>query len=80
MYFILLIVGAAVGYFAARSRRVHLPIVTASVAGAAGAVVAGMIVRMMLSLISVAVGLIAAIAGAVLVIALLDRYARGRGR
>jgi hypothetical protein len=74
MFLVMIIVGAATGYSAARMGRVGLDLQTASAVGAGGGLLAAILVRWVLSLFTLAAGLLAAIVCALVLIWFVQKF------
>ncbi len=70
----LLIVGAAAGFIATRLMRVEADIITTVVIGMIGALIGGLVLRMLLAVMGVGAGLVGAILGSLLLIWLWQLY------
>lgn len=70
----LLIIGAAAGFLATRMMNVTTDIPTTIVIGMAGALVGGLILRTLLSMMGMAAGLVGAVLGAMALIWLWKTY------
>ena len=70
----LLIIGAGAGFLATRLMRVNSDIITTVVIGMAGAVIGGLVLRALVTLMGVAAGVVGAVLGAMLLIWLYQRY------
>ncbi|GGE44102.1 hypothetical protein GCM10011360_34180 [Primorskyibacter flagellatus] len=70
----LLIVGAAAGFFATRIMRVEASVPVTVAIGMGGAVIGGLIVRALLSVMGLFAGLVGAVLGALLLIWLWQTY------
>lgn len=70
----LLIIGAGAGFLATRLMRVNSDIITTVVIGMAGAVIGGLVLRALVTLMGVAAGFVGAVLGAMLLIWLYQRY------
>lgn len=71
----LLIIGAAAGFIATRLMRVEADIITTIVIGMVGALIGGLVLRMLLAVMGVGAGLVGAILGSLLLIWLWQLYA-----
>ncbi len=71
---VLLIIGAAAGFLATRLMRIETDIITTVVIGMAGAVIGGLVLRTLVSLMGLAAGFVGAVLGALLLIWLYQRY------
>ncbi|WP_319824791.1 GlsB/YeaQ/YmgE family stress response membrane protein [Thalassovita sp.] len=72
----LIIIGAAAGFLATRMMRLETDIITTVVIGMAGAVIGGLILRFVLSVMGMASGLIGAVLGSLLLIWLWQTYVK----
>lgn len=70
------LVGAAAGWFATRVMDINATPLQTVLIGMAGALVGGLIVQAVLAVLGALAGIIGAVAGAMLVLWLWDRYAR----
>lgn len=70
----LLIVGAAAGFLATRMMRIEASIPVTIAIGMGGALVGGLILKALLSVMGIFAGLVGAVLGALLVIWLWQRY------
>jgi uncharacterized membrane protein YeaQ/YmgE (transglycosylase-associated protein family) len=70
----LLIVGAAAGFFATRIMRVEASVPVTVAIGMGGAVIGGLVVRALLSVLGLFAGLVGAVLGALLLIWLWQTY------
>ncbi|MDG1127858.1 GlsB/YeaQ/YmgE family stress response membrane protein [Seohaeicola saemankumensis] len=70
----LLIIGAAAGFIATRLMRVEADIITTIVIGMVGALIGGLVLRMLLAVMGVGAGLVGAILGSLLLIWLWQLY------
>ncbi|MDP5334303.1 MAG: GlsB/YeaQ/YmgE family stress response membrane protein [Paracoccaceae bacterium] len=70
----LLIIGAAAGFIATRLMRVEADIITTIVIGMVGALIGGLVLRMLLTVMGVGAGLVGAILGSLLLIWLWQLY------
>ena len=76
---LLLIVGAAAGFLATRMMKLNTDVVTTIAIGVAGAVIGGLVIRVLLELSGWLFGFVGAVLGALLLIWLWKTYIR-RGR
>lgn len=72
----LVIIGAAAGFLATRLMKVEADIVTTVVIGMAGAVIGGLVLRFLLSVMGMFAGLVGAVLGSLLLIWLWQTYVR----
>jgi uncharacterized membrane protein YeaQ/YmgE (transglycosylase-associated protein family) len=72
----LVIVGAAAGFLATRLMKLELEIIPTIAIGIAGALIGGLVLRFLLSVMGVFAGLIGAVLGAMLLIWLWQTYFR----
>lgn len=72
----LLIIGAAAGFLATRLMRIEADMITTVVVGMAGALIGGLVLRALVTLMGVAAGFVGAVLGAMLLIWLWQRYRR----
>jgi uncharacterized membrane protein YeaQ/YmgE (transglycosylase-associated protein family) len=72
----LLIIGAAAGFLATRLMRIEADVITTVVIGMAGALIGGLVLRALVTLMGVAAGFVGAVLGAMLLIWLWQRYRR----
>lgn len=72
----LIIIGAAAGFLATRMMKLETDIITTVVIGMAGALVGGLVLRFLLSVMGAASGLIGAVLGALLLIWLWQTYVK----
>lgn len=72
----LLIIGAAAGFLATRLMRIEADMITTVVIGMAGALIGGLVLRALVTLMGVAAGFVGAVLGAMLLIWLWQRYRR----
>ncbi|SEP83533.1 GlsB/YeaQ/YmgE family stress response membrane protein [Thalassovita taeanensis] len=70
----LLIVGAAAGFLATRLMKIEADIITTVVIGMAGALVGGLVLRVLLSVMGMAAGFLGALLGALVLIWLWQTY------
>jgi uncharacterized membrane protein YeaQ/YmgE (transglycosylase-associated protein family) len=70
----LMIIGAAAGFLATRLMRIEADIITTVVIGMAGAVIGGLVLRALITLMGIAAGFVGALLGALLLIWLWQRY------
>jgi len=70
----LMIIGAAAGFLATRLMRIEADIITTVVIGMAGAVIGGLVLRALITLMGIAAGFVGAVLGALLLIWLWQRY------
>jgi len=71
----LIIIGAAAGFLATRLMRIEADIPTTMVIGIAGALIGGLVLRALISVMGALAGLVGAVMGAMLLIWLWQRYA-----
>lgn len=74
----LIIMGAAAGFLATRLMDLRTDVPTTIAIGVAGALIGGLLLRFIAMLGGLAFGFVGALAGAVLVVWLWQRYSRGR--
>jgi len=72
----LVIVGAAAGFLATRLMKMETDIVTTIAIGIAGALVGGLVLRFLLSVMGMFAGLVGAVLGALLLIWLWQTYVK----
>jgi len=72
----LIIIGAAAGFLATRLMRIEADIITTMVIGMAGALVGGLILRALLTMMGAMSGFVGAVLGALLVIWVWQKYLR----
>lgn len=72
----LVIIGAAAGFLATRLMKVEADIITTVVIGMAGALIGGLVLRFLLSVMGMFAGLVGAVLGALLLIWLWQTYLR----
>ncbi|KPP87994.1 MAG: hypothetical protein HLUCCO07_15715 [Rhodobacteraceae bacterium HLUCCO07] len=72
----LIIIGAAAGFLATRIMNLDTDIITTVAIGIGGALIGGLILRVLLSVMSFAAGFIGAVLGALLLIWLWQTYVR----
>ena len=70
----LLIVGASAGFLATRLMKIETDIITTVVIGMAGALVGGLVLRVLLSVMGMAAGFLGALLGALVLIWLWQTY------
>ncbi|MCV2881622.1 GlsB/YeaQ/YmgE family stress response membrane protein [Actibacterium sp. XHP0104] len=70
----LIIIGAAAGFIATRLMKVETDIITTIFIGIAGALIGGLVLRVLLTVTGMAAGVIGAILGAMLLIWLYQTY------
>jgi len=70
----LIIIGAAAGFLATRLMKVEADVITTVVIGIIGAIIGGLVLRFLTSLLGFAAGFIGAILGAMLLIWLWQTY------
>lgn len=70
----LLIIGAAAGFLATRMMKIEASVPVTIAIGMGGALIGGLILRMLLSVMGLAAGLVGAILGALLLIWLWQTY------
>jgi len=74
----LIIIGAAAGFFATRLMDIKTDVITTVSIGVFGALIGGVVLRFILMLGSIAFGFVGAIAGAVLLIWIYQKYFKNR--
>ena len=74
----LIIVGAAAGFLATRLMKVETDVITTIAIGVAGALIGGLVLRLLLVVTGIAAGFIGALLGAVLLIWLYQTYVQKR--
>lgn len=72
----LVIIGAAAGFLATRLMRVEADIITTVVIGMAGALIGGLVLRFLLSVMGMFAGLVGAVLGSLLLIWLWQTYVK----
>lgn len=72
----LVIIGAAAGFLATRLMRIEADVITTVVIGMAGALIGGLVLRVLLSVMGFMAGFAGAVLGALLLIWLWQTYAR----
>lgn len=72
----LIIIGAAAGFLATRLTKIEADIPTTMFIGIAGALLGGLVLRLLLSVMGMLSGFVGAVLGAMLVIWLWQRYRR----
>lgn len=75
----LIIVGAAAGFLATRLMKIEADIITTVVIGMAGALIGGLVLRVLLSVMGAMAGFVGAVLGALLLIWLWQTYFKGQG-
>lgn len=70
------IIGAAAGFLATRLMNIEADIVTTVVIGMAGALVGGVVLRLLLAVMGAMAGFVGAVLGALLLIWLWQRYVK----
>ncbi|MCE8515759.1 GlsB/YeaQ/YmgE family stress response membrane protein [Ruegeria pomeroyi] len=75
---VLIIIGAAAGFLATRLMRVEADIPTTMLIGIVGALIGGLILRALLTMMGWLSGFVGAVLGALLVVWLWQTYLRGR--
>lgn len=70
----LIIIGVAAGFLATRLMRVDADVVTTIVIGVAGALIGGLVLRMLLVLTGALAGFVGALLGALLLIWIYQKY------
>lgn len=70
----LIIIGAAAGFLATRLMKVEADVVTTIAIGVLGAIIGGLVLRVLLVLTGIAAGFIGALLGAMLLIWLYNTY------
>ncbi|PYC49021.1 GlsB/YeaQ/YmgE family stress response membrane protein [Litorivita pollutaquae] len=75
---LLLIIGAAAGFIATRIMRMETDIVTTIVIGMAGALIGGLVLRALITVMGMLAGLVGAILGSVALIWLWKTYGKRR--
>jgi uncharacterized membrane protein YeaQ/YmgE (transglycosylase-associated protein family) len=74
MFIYLLIIGAAAGFLATRLMKVQTGVLETVAIGVLGALVGGIVLRVLLSVMGAASGFVGAVLGAMLLIWLYQRY------
>ncbi|MCI5110686.1 MAG: GlsB/YeaQ/YmgE family stress response membrane protein [Marivita sp.] len=69
----LLIIGAAAGFLATRFMRVEMSMLATIMVGVAGALIGGMVIRLLLAATGAVAGLVGAVLGAMVVIWVVQR-------
>lgn len=69
----LVIIGAAAGFLATRFMRVEMSTIATIMVGVAGALIGGMVIRLLLAATGAVAGLVGAVLGAMLVIWVVQR-------
>ena len=72
----LIIIGAAAGFLATRFMRIELGLVQTMALGIAGAVIGGLVLRLLIAVTGVLAGLVGAVLGAMLLLWLWQVYNR----
>lgn len=72
----LVIIGAAAGFLATRLMKVEADIITTVVIGMAGALIGGLVLRFLLSVMGMFAGLVGAVLGSLLLIWVWQTYLR----
>ncbi|WP_278924131.1 MULTISPECIES: GlsB/YeaQ/YmgE family stress response membrane protein [Pseudophaeobacter] len=72
----LIIIGAAAGFLATRIMGLELDIISTVVIGIAGALIGGLVLRMLLSVMGMMAGLVGAVLGALVLIWLWQVYVK----
>ena len=72
----LIIIGAGAGFLATRLMKVETDVITTVVIGMAGALIGGLVLRILLSLMGMAAGFVGAILGALALIWLWQKYVK----
>jgi len=70
----LIIIGAAAGFLATRLMRIETDVVTTVVIGMAGALIGGLVLRFLLTVMGLLAGFVGAVLGALLLVWLWQRY------
>jgi len=70
----LIIIGAAAGFLATRLMRIETDVVTTVVIGMAGALIGGLVLRFLLTVMGMLAGFVGAVLGALLLVWLWLRY------
>ncbi|PCJ10158.1 MAG: GlsB/YeaQ/YmgE family stress response membrane protein [Rhodobacteraceae bacterium] len=70
----LIIIGAAAGFLATRLMRIDTDMVTTVVIGMAGALIGGLVLRFLLTVMGMLAGFVGAVLGALLLVWLWQRY------
>jgi len=70
----LIIIGAAAGFLATRLMRIETDVVTTVVIGMAGALIGGLVLRFLLTVMGMLAGFVGAVLGALLLVWLWQRY------
>jgi len=71
---VLIIIGAAAGFIATRLMRVETDLITTIAIGVFGALIGGLVLRILLAITGFAAGFVGAVLGAMALIWLWDRY------
>ncbi len=74
----LIIIGAAAGFLATRIMRIETDILTTVAIGVLGALIGGLVLRLLIAVTGFAAGFVGAVLGAMLLIWLWERYGPGR--
>lgn len=77
-FVLLLVVGAAAGFLATRMMRLQTDIPTTIAIGVGGAIVGGVVIRLLIELTGWMAGFVGAVLGAMVLIWLWDTYIRRR--
>jgi uncharacterized membrane protein YeaQ/YmgE (transglycosylase-associated protein family) len=78
MFFYLLIIGAAAGFLATRLMKVRTGVLETVAIGVLGALVGGLVLRALLTMMGAASGFVGAVLGAMLLIWLYQKYVARR--
>ena len=70
----LIIIGAAAGFLATRLMRINANVVTTVVIGMAGALIGGLVLRFLLTVMGMMAGFVGAVLGALLLVWLWQNY------
>ncbi|MHA6263153.1 GlsB/YeaQ/YmgE family stress response membrane protein [Arenibacterium sp. CAU 1754] len=75
MHFVwLIIVGVAAGFLATRMMRMETDVLTTVIIGVAGALIGGLVLRVLLTITGALAGLVGAVLGALLLIWIYQKY------
>ena len=74
----LIIVGAAAGFIATRIMDLHTNVITTIAIGIGGALIGGLVLRLLLGLLSIAAGFVGALLGALVLIWIWQTYFSSR--
>lgn len=75
-FIVLLIIGAAAGFIATRAMKLDTGVLPTIAIGVLGAIIGGVLLRLLISLMGVAAGFVGAVLGAVLLIWLWQTFVR----